>query len=344
MRRTFLKKAAARLIVDSGWLWGSARVKRLLGQRAVTILMYHRVAGSSCNDPEARIRVINAHCEQFKQQAEFLARTCTVLSFDELREYCLHPEKLPENPVILTFDDGYLDNYTVAFPILRQYGLKATIALTTGFIGTRQVPWWDRLAEAIIRIPGPAIRIKGVGMLDLTDKFRVVRRVQEQVKLMAEKEKNRVISELESRLPEPPPSNTCMLSWEHVREMGRQGISFAAHTVTHPILTRVDRETAREEILRSRQTVEQQTGKPVTVFSYPNGSPADMNAGLDDFIKQAGFQFCLTTLYGSNPPGPDLFKLKRVIVEPDDDLRLFQVKVAGFGSRLAKLYKKLGKL
>jgi len=87
--------------------------------------------------------------------------------------------------------------------------------------------------------------------------------------------------------------------------MHRGGVSFGAHTVTHPILSRVSAERARWEIVESKREIEKQIGVTVSTFAYPNGRIGDFDASTKETLKAEGFQSAVTTVFGTNPCPPE---------------------------------------
>ena len=103
-----------------------------------------------------------------------------------------------------------------------------------------------------------------------------------------------------------------ILSWDEVKEMSESGIDFGAHTVTHPILTRVSLDQARFEISQSKKDIEKRLDKPVDTFCYPNGKSSDFNKNLMDLLKEIGFTCAVTTNPGPRPSKMNLYKLGRL--------------------------------
>jgi peptidoglycan/xylan/chitin deacetylase (PgdA/CDA1 family) len=102
-----------------------------------------------------------------------------------------------------------------------------------------------------------------------------------------------------------------MLSWEDIRQMARNGITFGAHTVTHPALSRIDRTRLQDEIVGSKKTVEARLQLPVRHFAYPFGQPEDYSAESKQLVQETGFESAVTTIWGFNSPDQDRFELKR---------------------------------
>ncbi|MCD6505461.1 polysaccharide deacetylase family protein [Candidatus Poribacteria bacterium] len=123
-------------------LSGITRLKELLGRKdRLLVLVYHRICeteGFMWDDD-----LVSASPQQFERQVRYIAERFTPITFEELGRILDGRSPMPPRPVIVTFDDGYMDNYLQAFPILKRYGVPATFFIPVGFIGTRKVTWWD---------------------------------------------------------------------------------------------------------------------------------------------------------------------------------------------------------
>ena len=120
-----------------------------------------------------------------------------------------------------------------------------------------------------------------------------------------------------------------MLSWDEIRVMSWHNISFGAHTVTHPILTRMPLAEAAEEIITSKKTIEKQLQTPIKLFAYPNGSCDDFNDSIKKVLRDAGFLCAVTTIWGTNIVHTDPFELKRIGIW-DLDPRISVMRLAWY--------------
>jgi peptidoglycan/xylan/chitin deacetylase (PgdA/CDA1 family) len=132
---------------------------------------------------------------------------------------------------------------------------------------------------------------------------RASEQVVERLKRVADSVKEDLIgeiaSELEVSLPDTVPSRDRAMTWQQVRACARNGVTFGAHTVTHPILSQVDSARAEREILESWRTVSAETDAAVPVFCYPNGTPADFSSREKRSVASAGMRAALSTVDGS---------------------------------------------
>lgn len=282
------------------------------------VLIYHRVHAR-----ESRFSIERATPDDFRRQMAHLARDYNVLALDEIVRRLDTNEPLPPRAVAVTFDDGYEDNYTEAFPILRDLRLPATVFLTTGCIGTGESLWFDRVLRAFERSTRERVALPGGAMSeDLRDdaqREREAIRALYALMRLSNAERLAAVDQLVQDLGGNdgiPPAR--MLDWDQVREMARGGITFGAHTVTHPILSRLPVAEAKAEIVESKRKIEAEIGRPVDLFAYPVGRRSDYAPDVIRIVAEAGFRAALTTTSGSNARGDDLFLLRRVKPLGDD--------------------------
>jgi peptidoglycan/xylan/chitin deacetylase (PgdA/CDA1 family) len=290
------------------------------------IFIYHRV--NDDRDPF----LPGLPTEVFRWQMEYLAKNFPVISLDELAS-----GKLPKNGrnhcVAVTFDDGYRDNYTNAFPVLRDLGMPATIFLTTGCIESGELPWFDQVGLAFKVTAAKEVDFSVAGgpkalLASRSDRLAAMRAAQEWLWKMPEGERLRRTRELFAalRLSASPQLPNFLLNWGEIREMNGKKIEFGAHTVTHPVLTRVSSARMREELLGSKGTIEGRLQREVRHFAYPFGGPQDFSEETKTAARESGFVSAVTTLWGFNEPGDDRFELRRFSLW-ETDPALFALKL-----------------
>jgi peptidoglycan/xylan/chitin deacetylase (PgdA/CDA1 family) len=272
------------------------------------ILVYHRV-----NDERTNF-FPGVPVDRFRKQMEVLARNATVLPLGELVDR-VRGTDLPPRSVAITFDDGYRDNYECAYPVLRALQLPATIFLATNPLDTGAALWHDRVFDAFERSAGGTLRILGRSyvMAPLEARRRTLVDVLTLLRSLRPEERDSVIDGIERQVGGTVPNGAArMLSWDSVQEMAGNGITFGAHTVSHPILTRLTREEAEHEIRASRASIESRLGRPVDLFAYPNGTRADFDGSIQQILRDQGFRCAVTTLWGVNDAACDPFELRRI--------------------------------
>src|SRR5215510_4923205 len=268
----------------------------------------------------------------FATQMETLQRYWTVLPLEELVER-LYQNDVPPHAVAITFDDGYQDNYTNAFPVLKHYELPATIFLATGSIEAATPLWHESVFDAFreSQVESVIIAAQTYGLRTLPDKQLALRAFLRAVRKCAPQERDDLIRQLSVNLGvlEQSSPGAQKLSWEEVESMAKGSITFGAHTVTHPILTRMPLAEAMEEILASKRTIEQHLHTPVRLFAYPNGNHEDFSEPLKQGLREAGFLCAVTTLWGTNDRQTDRFELRRMGLW-DTDQRLAALRLGWY--------------
>jgi peptidoglycan/xylan/chitin deacetylase (PgdA/CDA1 family) len=293
--------------VTRGFL-ASTRPRRFL------ILCYHRV-----ND-DGHPFFGGTGVSLFRRQMEALRRNFTVLPLTELAERA-RLRDLPRNGVAVTFDDGYRDNYTNAFPVLRALDLPATIFLATDAIDGNALLWHDRVFDGFQRTRRNQARFENeVLSLAPAERRASLAIVLARLRRSRPQDRDRLIERLLDELGIEPgvPPGWEKLRWREVREMASQGISFGAHTLDHPILTWVGEAEARRQVRESKRRIEEELRLPVKAFAYPNGSAGDFDESTRKIVEEEGLSLAVTTLGGANDAKTNPYVLRRTGMWGDD--------------------------
>jgi peptidoglycan/xylan/chitin deacetylase (PgdA/CDA1 family) len=250
----------------------------------------------------------------FERQMELLAKHFRVFPLQELIERASSGD-VPPKAVAITFDDGYKDNHDIAFHILQRWNVPATIFLATGVIGTGETLWHDHVFEAFRRTTRRSAQVGGIAYTLATREARQqsLEHFLGHVRKVSPSEREGLVGQLLKALDVDiePGREASMLGWQDVVEMSRCGIDFGAHTVNHPILSKMPPAHALEEIRQSRSAIEDRLQRPIRLFAYPNGSRADYNETVKDMLRQEGFVGAVTTVVGLNNAKSDRLELKR---------------------------------
>jgi peptidoglycan/xylan/chitin deacetylase (PgdA/CDA1 family) len=248
-----------------------------------------------------------------------LADYFTIWTVAELIER-IKCDDLPETAVAVTFDDGYRDNYTNAFPILKRYSIPATIYLATDVIGTSRTLWHDDVFAAfrettVLELPDIGIGTPTLPLTCIASKLRAQATILTHLWSLDMAPREMAVGRLRTALGLAKNSvgtARIMLNWEEIIEMLRKGIEFGAHTGSHPALSKLTPDVAREEIQRSKRTMEGSLNVPVKTFAYPHGRREDFTETTKTLVEDAGFDCALTTIFGNNEPGMDLYEMRRI--------------------------------
>jgi peptidoglycan/xylan/chitin deacetylase (PgdA/CDA1 family) len=294
----------------------------------LTVLIFHRVLPS----PDA-LFPDEMHAEQFDSICGWMASWFNVLPLDEAMRR-RESDTLPRRALAITFDDGYADNHDVALPILRKHGLSATFFIATGFLDGGRM-WNDCVVESIRETPHSEIDLRsvapGLGQYALTSlalRRSAIHATLSVVKYLPPLERTAAVQEIAATCGVTSPQPLMMRS-DQVVAMRRAGMLIGAHTVNHPILTRLEPEEISREIADSRDVLAHLLGEPVRLFAYPNGKPgADYDEVAVLVVRKLGFDAAFSTAWGAVRPGHDRFQLPRFTPWDADRHR--------FGLRLAR--------
>ncbi len=274
------------------------------------ILIYHRVN----DDGDPFFPAISTRL--FEQTMRHVARNYKVVGLPDLVR---HLEDGPAEPVVaITFDDGYRDNCENAWPILQRYHLPATIFLTTGTIDGDDPIWFEQLACAIKKTSMEHLDLE----LDIPRRF-LFRTVADRLDAnnqifgilrdLPDDERKRWLPHILRQLAVKDNGELLgrMLTWSQVRTMNAHGIDFGGHTVTHPFLSRLSRESACWEVSECKRRIETELQCPVESFAYPNGRQKDYEPWGSQIMRSAGYRAAVTTTWGMNYASTDRMHLKR---------------------------------
>lgn len=314
------------------------------GRHRLTVLAYHRICDPHTPGFDGFAPNVSATPEQFARQMDFIRLRFSVIDLATLHRHVMQGEPLPPRPLLLTFDDGYLDNYTNAFPILRERGLPAVFFLVTSWIGGDHRPWWDRCAHAFAHSPRTRATLPIVGEQDLTPgqpRRRAQKTLIRALKSLSEADKDRALMDAFNALGVIPEQGDAPLffDWDTARELSANGISCQPHTVSHPILTRVSPEAARREIAESCARIAAELGQPALAFAYPNGTARDYNAEIMQQLHALNVPLGFTLI-----PGPvrlqqvqrHALELPRIFIIHRDNAARFIVKLMGVPALLSR--------
>jgi len=301
-------------------------LKRLRGPK-FAILCYHRVGSGgvpfySNLDPGV-----------FEAQIRYLRRAYRIVSLDDLcRE--LDAGGPPGQAVAITFDDGYRDLYTTAFPILRRYGVPATVYLTASTIETGEIAWYDRIFAIAMFSQASALELDGNSprrftlssqesrLHAATEIVNALRGYQngDRIAACAALEKNADLPgsawELKNR----------MLTWTQIREMQESGISFGAHTMSHPVVSQLAYSERQRELGDSKWLLENRLQRPVEHFAFPFGSPSDIDSESCVLMPGYGYRSAASTVWGVNTPSTPRYLLRRIGGD-EPNLSLFALRL-----------------
>lgn len=318
MIKTLVKEAVSKLFYNS-------EVFKKFQKRKKTpvplVLYYHRVHERP--NPLNRIPSLSIDVSQFEAQIRFLREKFHVVSlYDVIRHY-RNEIRLRPDSVAITFDDGFRDNYDLAFPILKKYDIPATIFVTTGFVGKSDLLWWDKIFVNL-DVLGKNGLLGGLRsgidehLYLLFLRYYQARESKTVESIINQLKKRRftkicesinLMEEILTRHGVAYEVHREFLSWDEIREMSTSGITFGSHSVSHCMLVGLDDNTLKSEIADSKATIEYHIGKCVNFFSYPDGV-FDIEAKA--MVKRSGYLGAFQTKRNSYIRTHDVYALGRI--------------------------------
>ncbi|HJZ60513.1 MAG TPA: polysaccharide deacetylase family protein, partial [Miltoncostaeaceae bacterium] len=299
----------------------------------VTVLAYHRVVGLEDVRPfDEGLR--SATPAAFAAQMEWVANCFSVISVADLRSILGGSMRCPRRPLLITFDDGYADNYEHALPVLRRLGLPAVVFVATGAVDSRRLHWWDALAAELCHAPRDVVELPLIGPRSLVDgagRKRAHTELRAAMKRVSHEAREEAIVRLRETLGAEPLSDgsSLMITWEQARRMVSEGVDLQPHTVSHAILPMLEPPEIRREIRGSVDRLRELLGTRSCAFAYPNG---DWDPRVVEAVRQEGLEIAFTMR-----PGPvsldearrHPLEIPRVSIEAADDRSAFRLKASG---------------
>jgi peptidoglycan/xylan/chitin deacetylase (PgdA/CDA1 family) len=299
----------ARLLHKSGALSAILKLRALAPAPWLSILTYHRFPkhdGTELFDDG----VIDTSAAEFERHLVCLKQHFKIIGIDELCEFAAGAT-LPRNAVAITFDDGYLDNYEQALPILQRHDCTATFFIATSFINERRLYWWDRAAYLLKHTDRSAIELTyprhfRVDLEQNRDQaiFRLLRFIKTSQALDME----RLLHELSvatgvswSRELERDFAARLLMTWDHVRALRAAGMGVQSHTRSHRILQTLSSAELHDELSGSSADLRRELGEPARAVAYPVGKPLAPASPIRKALHEAGYEIGLTNGTGPTP-------------------------------------------
>ena len=328
--RRLLLQAVAGTLYYSGLLRLRLFFRRvILGKREVCILVMHRVLSEAEQARANSLEGMVLREATFARMLEFLSRKFRVVSLEDILRGRDNDQGDSRPRCLLTFDDGWRDNYTNAYPLLRRYRFPAMIFLVTGQVGTEGGFWVERLRKTwnnpLLRRQVESIITEILPPQSGRQEVSLEETV-EYAKHMPADDRARLLQRL---LPldqsgEQARGLDQMMTWEEAADLGHNGVEMGAHTVTHPLLTHEGTETVRQEVRLSKKAMEENLNFAVRAFAYPNG---DWDERVRAEVEQAGFKCAFTTQRKWYGWGGDLFVIPRIMIH--------EKRVTGVGGKFS---------
>jgi peptidoglycan/xylan/chitin deacetylase (PgdA/CDA1 family) len=331
-----LKVDGKRELLAKGLYWSGASflLSQLPARDSLLVLNYHRIGNPDDDlfDPG----VFSATADQFNEQVSYLKNHVSLVTLDEALAFIegTNKEKNRRCRVLITFDDGYLDNYEIAYPVLSAQGAQGVFFLATSMVGSCEAPWWDHIAYLVktarrrrFQLRYPMDLTVNLDEKGLAESLRAILR---HYKLPENSDPARFIRELEeeSKGEALPRTQRRFLNWDEAREMSKGGMAMGSHTHSHTVLSQLSTDQQREELTKSRTILKEQLGVEVDVLAYPVGGKTSFTYETQTLAREAGFRAGFSFYGGTNLPGKTLpYDVKRIGID-DQSRSRFRVQTA----------------
>jgi peptidoglycan/xylan/chitin deacetylase (PgdA/CDA1 family) len=290
----------------------------------VYVFNYHRIGNRnsslydrsnfSCSE-----KALDAQITELKQHFE-------ILNIEELDKLISTEKPFDKRYALITFDDGYIDNYTLAFPILKKHNVSAVFYLTTDYIETKHIAWWDEVAYLIRSAKGQRYTIPG----DSKEFFfspdnieSVIKDFMYYVKRIHTPTITTIIEHLRASFPEHYETlrnnnESLFLNWQQAKEMAKQGMELGSHTQSHTILSQLDDASQKKEIDGSKQIIENMTGVAVHSIAYPVGRRHCYTDQSTEIAMQSRYKFGFNNEPGINRTIENRYDINRICIDSCD--------------------------
>lgn len=298
---------------------------RALRNKDLRILAYHRVM--TVPDPatfDFDLELISTSPERFREQMLLIKERFQPMRLSDVTSALDAGKTLPADAVAVTFDDGYDDNYHIAFPILRELGIPATFFVSTGHIDSGRPFAYDWLVHMILRSKAHRLVLAELG-IDLPmppthqERRMLATRVLSNMKSINAIGQEDMIIRLEKEWEMPSdvtPADCRPMTWTQLREMHAAGFEIGSHGVHHRMLSKLPLAAMEQELRESKATLDRELGSAATLMSYPVGGDRAFDDEVIKATREAGFQLACSYICGTNPqPLVNRYALYRLPVE-----------------------------
>jgi peptidoglycan/xylan/chitin deacetylase (PgdA/CDA1 family) len=250
--------------------------------------------------------------DTFAQHLEHIIRRYRPVSLGAVCAARAGGAPLPDRALLVTFDDGYLNNAEVAAPLLKKFGVPAAFFITTGYIDGTEQPWWYVLRHWLAEAGAARVGLPGGGRADRELDALVA--WERRLKGLTHEQRARELEALGTRLGLPPRVEIPFMNWAQVARLQHDGFDVGAHTVRHVNLGAEPPGVARAEVEDSVRRLRRETGAPVRAIAYPYGRAEDVQEAVDEAAAACGLVAGFTTIHGLNRPDTPSLRLHRLNV------------------------------
>lgn len=326
MLRGLIKTGVASAVHWSGT--NSLLALRPAAKQTPLVVGYHRVVENFRSSAAYTIAPMLVSLRTFERQLDWIGRRFDFVSLDDLADGMEGKRRFRRPAAAITFDDGYVDAYRYAFPLLKRKGIPWAMFVVTDRLGTQNLQTYDELylllAQGFARWHQPRRHLHRlllgqevpVSVLRKVDETAVgpVRAAWTLMENLSHREMRRVVSALreEGEIPAAAAAELGVMTWEMLREMTEAGVTVGSHTRTHPYLTRETWNRVLDETRGSREELQARLGTRVDHFTYPSGA---FDSGVVSAVAASGYRCAYTACQHRDPRYPQLTIPRRLLWE-----------------------------
>ena len=323
---------------------GLLTLVRLYYRNRLLVITYHGVLSRTHRS------YLNRNCvsvDMLRRQIAFMRRHYTLLTLREAVDAIGGRSPLRPYSALITFDDGFRNNYRLALPVLKAAGAPAVVFITTGMLDKPgAIPWVEEVSARIILGDWAHLHLGShdlrFNVRSFRDKERACEEVKTYLKRATSAERGRLIENIKKqcRLSDRRLAGErfAFLSWYEARGLAEAGVDIGSHTVSHiPLATLTDQELQLETGI-SRRRIEEEMGRPCFAISYPQGTAESFGEREREVVRSSGYECAFSQIPGYNRQGDDLYSLRRFNVPGGDaDFLTFVATLTGARGLLKRL-------
>ncbi|MGQ0549363.1 MAG: polysaccharide deacetylase family protein [Armatimonadota bacterium] len=302
--------------------------------RSLRVLCYHRVSDPARDPIGGHPGVISATPQAFAEQIRLIARHYVPIGAEELRASLVEGRTLPAGATLVTFDDGYRDFSTHAWPVLKAHGVPAVVFVPTAYPDRAKLFWWDELWQMLSHAANAEVTLNGAGRVDLRTprgRWTALKELRNELWTKSPKAIEHRMADLRATLGVSVAPRTTVLSWDELRALAADGVIIASHGRTHASMPSLTDEELVMEIKGSQADLERELGTVEKVFAYPFGH---YDARAASLLKERGFVAAFGVGFGRwTPSAREHFALPRQLVNVTHSCSRFQLGLSGIHPR-----------
>lgn len=282
---------------------------------------YHRIGDpfESPFDPN----VFSCDEFMFEEHLKFYKSNFDIITIDELNALMTSKSKLKDRFALITFDDGYIDNYKLAYPLLKKHDIPAVFFIATDFIEKDIIPWWDEIAYLIKSSSKKNLQlINWDTPISLTSppSNEHIKEVLQRIKLDSSKLMPEKIISLRQALGHETdyltPHKDLFMSWEMLKEMQDNGMTIGSQSCSHSIMSHLSVEDQKYEASHSKKILSEKMKKDIICFAYPVGGISAFTKTTEIILAESNYTLAFSFIAGINRSlNNHKFHLKRFSVD-----------------------------